>query len=125
MGQAEDQGIAVGPSRHLKDRSALRNLYPTTANGEAVTVGEGSLVRVVAYVAEDRTSNISSGESVNCKRKGKPNNDIHITLVRQPDDPPYAGIVAETIPHFRPAAWLDTTISKLTTARPRDGAPLL
>jgi hypothetical protein len=114
QGRVEDAGIEFGPSKHTKDRSALRNLYPTTINGEAVTVGEGSLVRVVAYVAEARTSNVSSGESVNCKRKGKANNDIHITLVRRPDDPPCAGIVAEIIPHFRPAAWRDTTISTLT-----------
>lgn len=113
QGRAEDAGIEFGPSRHPKDRSALRNLYPTTVNGEAVTVGEGSLVRVVAYVAEARTSNVSSGESVNCKRKGKANNDIHVTLVRRRDDPPCAGIVAEVIPHFRPTAWRDTAIAAI------------
>jgi hypothetical protein len=114
QGRAGDAGIEFGPFKHTKDRSALRNLYSTTVNGEAVTVGEGSLVRVVAYVADARTSNVSSGESVNCKRKGKANNDIHITLIRRPEDPPCAGIVAEIIPHFRPAAWRDTTISTLT-----------
>lgn len=116
QGRSEDAGIEFGPSRHPKDRSALRNLYPTSVNGEAVTVGEGSLVRVVAYVAEARTSNVSSGESVNCKQKGKLNNDIHVTLVRRPNDPPCAGIVAELIPHFRPKAWRDTAIA--ATKRP-------
>lgn len=114
QGRAEDEGIPFGPFKHPKDRSALRNLYSTSANGEAVTVGEGSLVRVVAYVAEARTSNVSSGESVNCKRKGKANNDIHVTLVRRRDDPPCAGIVAEVIPHFRPTAWQDTAIAAIT-----------
>lgn len=113
QGRVEDASIEFGPFKHPKDRSTLRNLYPTSANGEAVTVGEGSLVRVVAYVAEARTSNVSSGESVNCKRKGKANNDIHVTLVRRPDDPPCAGIVAEVIPHFRPKAWRDTAIAAI------------
>jgi hypothetical protein len=114
QGRVEDAGIEFGPSKHTKDRSALRTLYPTTVNGEAVTVGEGSLVRVVAYVAEAKTSNVSYGESVNCKRKGKPNNDIHITLVRRLGDPPCSGLVAEIIPHFRPRAWRDTAIRAIT-----------
>lgn len=113
QGRVEDEGIDFGPFKHPKDRSALRNLYPSTVNGEPVTVGEGSLVRVVAYVAEARTSNVSSGESVNCKRKGKANNDIHVTLVRRRDDPPCTGIVAEVIPHLRPKAWRDTAIAAI------------
>jgi len=114
QGRAEDEGIPFGPFKHPKDRSTLGNLYPATVNGEAVTVGEGSVVRLVTYVAEARTSNVSSGESVNCKRKGKANNDIHITLVRRLGDPHCAGIVAEVIPHFRPATWRDMAISKIT-----------
>ena len=64
-------------------------------------------------MADAKTSNVSSGESVNCKRKGKENNDIHITLVTAPDDPPCGGIVAEMIPHYRPKAWRDSAIQAL------------
>ncbi len=113
MGAAEDHGIEFGSFKHPKDRTVLRNLYTKTVAGQAVSVGEGSLVRVVGYVADAVVSNKSSGESVNCKRKAKVNNDIHITLVRQPDDPPCRGIVAEVIPHYRPKAWRDTTISEI------------
>ena len=110
MGRVEDLGIEFGPGRHVRDRTMLRTLYTKAVGGQTVSIGEGSLVRLAAYVADAKTSNVSSGESVNCKRKGKENNDIHITLVGHPEDPPCAGIVAEMIPHYRPTAWRDSAI---------------
>ncbi|MGE5204017.1 MAG: hypothetical protein ACM3PW_00260 [Chlamydiota bacterium] len=89
------------------DRSALRDL-PTSAG----TIGEGTLVRMAAYVMEARYSNRGKGESVNCKRPDNASNDIHVVLVERapvPEKPTPAdecdSATAEISPHFRPDVW--------------------
>ncbi len=89
------------------DRSALRDL-PTTAG----SIGEGTLVRMAAYVMEARYSNRGKGESVNCKRPDNASNDIHIVLVEDstvaasPTPANECGSsTAEISPHFRPDLW--------------------
>ncbi len=110
MGDVEDRGIAFGRFKYVRDRATLRGLHTKTVGGEAIALGEGTRVRIVAYVADAKTSNVGTGEAVNCMRTTKVDNDIHITLVGHPDDPPCTGIVAEMIPHYRPTAWRDTAV---------------
>jgi hypothetical protein len=62
-------------------------------------------VRYVAFISNPRNSNTSGGETVNCKKGGVGNNDIHMDLVRNTDEPACRSITAEIIPHFRPAIW--------------------
>jgi len=100
---AEQKDIPFGSSNSLpEDRSVLRDLY-TTSTG--VKLGEGSLVQYVAFIIDAHHSNTSKGESVNCKKGGKENNDIHVALGRSPDEDPCDSITAEISPHLRPSAW--------------------
>lgn len=102
-----EKKIPFGSASHLpEDRSALQALYKTPFGD---MVGEGTLVVYVGYVLNAHFSDVSDGESVNCKMLGKINNDIHITLAGTPTANACAGIVAEIIPHFRPLAWEDIT----------------
>lgn len=94
-------------TRKFDDRSPLRNLA-TIGNGK---VGEGTVVEYIAFVLDAHYSNVSKGETVNCKISGKPNNDIHIVLVQDPSDDPCTSITAEMSPHFRPSGWTDTTVN--------------
>jgi hypothetical protein len=101
----EQKNIPFGSPSHLPpDRSALQGIYTTTFGDK---IGEGSLVAYVGYILNAHFSDVSSGESVNCKLLGKINNDIHITLAETFNANPCSGIVAEIIPHFRPLAWED------------------
>jgi len=103
----EAKNIPFGSASHIpEDRSVLRALYTTTFGD---TIGEGSLVTYVGYILNAHFSDVSSGESVNCKMLGKINNDIHVTLAGTPTANPCTGIVAEIIPHLRPLAWEDIT----------------
>jgi len=100
---AEDQNISFGSAQNLPaDRSVLKGLYKTS---DGKKIGEGSVVRLVAYVVHAHYSNVSSGESVNCKLHGKENNDIHIMLGQSTDTTDCDTVTAEMSPHFRPAAW--------------------
>src|ERR1041385_1891466 len=55
-------------------------------------------------------SNVTGGESVNCKQSGQENNDIHIVVAEKEQDradesKECDSVTAEMSPHFRPAAW--------------------
>jgi hypothetical protein len=95
-------GITFGGDRQIpRDRSVLRNL-PTKVGA----LSEGDVVRIVAYVIYAHASNVSKGETVNCKQKGAENNDIHIVLgENSPNDDECTSVTAEMSPHFRPSAW--------------------
>jgi hypothetical protein len=100
---AQDQGVTFGGFDSLpKDRSVLQNLLQMAPG---VQIGEGTLVRYVAFVIDAHHSNVSGGESVNCKQPGEENNDIHIELGRSTAEDPCDSITAEMSPHFRPSAW--------------------
>ena len=92
-------GITFGSDSQLpQNRSVLRNL-PTTAG----SFSEGKVVRITAFVIDAHGSNLSSGETVNCKQKGAENNDIHIVLgEKSPNDDECTSVTAEMSPHFRP-----------------------
>ena len=56
-------GVTFGSDSQLpKDRTVLRNLAT-----KAGSLSEGDVVRLVAYVIDAHYSNLSGGESVNCK----------------------------------------------------------
>ena len=91
----------------LTDRSVLHDLI-TVGNSK---VGEGTVVEFIAFVLDAHYSNVSKGETVNCKISGRANNDIHIVLVQDPSDDPCTSITAEMSPHYRPSGWTDSAVN--------------
>src|SRR5208282_6173426 len=43
--------------------------------------------------------------------------DIHISIVANPSDKECAGVVAEMIPHHRPAGWTPDVLNKVASAK--------
>jgi hypothetical protein len=83
------------------DRSVLRQLTTKAGN-----IGEGTVVRLVAFVINAHPSNVGTGESVNCKLKPAESNDIHIVLGQNSNqDDECSSVTAEMSPHFRPDSW--------------------
>ncbi len=87
-------------------RQKLKQFFPVSGQ----KIGEGSVVRLKAFVKEAHISDCDGGEEVNCKKTGPMVNDIHIPLVdptvknpRTQDE--CASVTAEINPHFRPDAW--------------------
>lgn len=84
-----------------KDRAPLRSIPTTRGN-----IGEGTIVRLAAFVSDAHYSNLGKGESVNCKHGDKESNDIHIVLQETPDEKDECkSATAEMSPHFRPDVW--------------------
>lgn len=106
---AESANIPFGGSLP-PNRLALHNLLSLSNQG---SVGEGSVVRVAAFVMDAHYSNVSKGESVNCQHPGNENNDIHIVLGQNAvpsgqkltEAQECASVTAEISPHFRPDVW--------------------
>lgn len=92
-----------------QSRDVLTDILKTPAG----SVGEGKLVRFVAFILDAHFSNTSKkkppkkeGELVNCNNRAKDFNDIHIELVMsKAEDDPCNSVTAEMSPHFRPQAW--------------------
>jgi len=93
---------------HLpENRSQLKALYTTSAGD---TVGEGNVVRFVAWVMKLRQG---GAESVNCQGTKKEQTDLHIVLISNSDrenNPECSSVTAEISPHFRPENWDAHTI---------------
>jgi hypothetical protein len=109
---------------HLPEDRAPLSSGQFRVNGQPI--GEGDLVRTVAFVDDPHAADLGAGEDVNCHQPDAAGNDIHINLVETPA-PPKAlrtdsdevkkqkrearnlalckAIVAEMIPHFRPDAF--------------------
>jgi hypothetical protein len=91
------------------DRSALADLITVTGS----KVGEGTLVRFVAFILDAHNSNVGNkkppkkpGELVNCNHPDKEENDIHIELVpTAKEDDDCKSVTAEMSPHLRPETW--------------------
>jgi hypothetical protein len=100
----------TNPVHLASDRSPLVNLV---TNSEGKKVGEGTLVRFVAFILETHHADVQGGESVNCTKPGKATNDIHIGLSEVAGVAKCKSVTAEIIPHFRPTAWdsIDSTTS--------------
>jgi hypothetical protein len=101
---AVNAGITFGSDGSIpSDRSILRNLSTT-----AGSIGEGTVVRLAAFVVKAHYSNLGKGkgESVNCKLADKEGNDIHIVLGEKSNqDDECSSVTAEMSPHFRPDTW--------------------
>jgi hypothetical protein len=92
------------------NRSVLRDLV--TLRGSKI--GEGDVVRIVAYVDRARYSDVEDGESVNCHEKNDPDNAVHIPLVQKQGDDECTSVTAEISPHFRPVSWTPANLNNLT-----------
>jgi hypothetical protein len=109
---AEQRDIPFGSSNQLPpDRAILRDLHKTT---DGNLVGEGDRVALAGFIVKAHHSNVSKGESVNCKRKGWENNDIHISIGKNSEADACDTVTAEISPHFRPAAWDPIALNHLT-----------
>jgi len=96
-------GAALTPDKVLEDHA--KNNFCADVSGKKI--GEGNVVRLLAFVKEAHISDCEAGEDVNCKTKGVPNNDFHIPLVNPTEPtarnlPECTSITAEMSPHFRP-----------------------
>jgi hypothetical protein len=120
--QAAAARVTFGSDSKLPvDRSLLR-AFPSSAG----TVGEGTVVRLAAYVLEGHYSNVGKGESVNCNKGDKASNDIHIVLEENANDTkPCDSVTAEMSPHFRPDLWDPSVLNQIGIKQnPTGGARL-
>ena len=115
---AENAGVPFGGNSSLPpNRAALHNLLALSGQG---SIGEGSVVRLAAFVMDAHYSNVSKGESVNCQHPGNENNDIHIVLGQNPvplgqkptEAQECASVTAEISPHFRPDVWVPASLNQ-------------
>jgi len=87
----------------IPDRTKIR----VTLNNNPV--GEGDVVRLVAWVKDAHFSDCAGGEAVNCDTGGSAHNDVHIVLVDPTsgarDQDECSSVTAEMNPHFRPVTW--------------------
>jgi hypothetical protein len=99
---------STGPPQP-EDRAKLRGLSTVDRAGNAVTLGEGSLVTIDAFVLDAKHDDTFpfgfGGEGVNCKNSLLEWNDIHVALGARASSRECASMTAEIIPHFRPAVW--------------------
>jgi hypothetical protein len=100
----------------VPDRGVLKNIH-TMSNGRKI--GEGDRIRLLVFVTGAKATGTTShpdgtaGEGVNCGHLGAAINDIHIDIGSSPTTHACDGIVAEMIPHFRPAVWTPANLNKL------------
>jgi hypothetical protein len=98
-----DEGVEISPA----DREKLKSIE----TGEG-TVGEGSRVRLMAFLSEGKP-HANSGESVNCNLKTEAKNDIHISVTERKSGSEFDGVVVEMIPQDRPGKWTSGNIEGL------------
>jgi hypothetical protein len=111
----EDRGIRFGSRIPMMNRVALQIL------------GEGSLVRLKAYVMKARPQ---QSETVNCEDKVPDDpafHDIHVVLVNSPagaderlndsTDKECTAVIAEIIPHHRPDSWTGENLERVAQSR--------
>jgi hypothetical protein len=111
LGDASTNDPSIPKGEPPPSRAKLANIL-TLPNG--LKLGEGKTVTFVGFVLDARHSNVDkddpltkgNGESVQCNLLGCAYNDIHITLAEDPHETALCRtVVAEIIPHYRPAAW--------------------
>ena len=90
---------------------------PAIDRSKLVTLGEGQAVTLMGYLSyKDQ----EGPESVNCGTN-VPNepayHDIHMNIVSNPGEDQCNGIVAEMIPHHRPAAWTPELLGEVLSAQ--------
>lgn len=109
----EDSSINFGD-----EDAPPRHKGPATSRGPLQNLGEGKLVTLQGFVLFGREE---GAESVNCE-KAVPNqpafHDIHIELVDSSSvSDECSGIVAEMIPHHRPASWTADRVQEVADAK--------
>ena len=91
------------------DRAKLQGLSTVDSKGKAVTLGEGKLVTIEAFVFDAKHDDTFpfgfKGEGVNCKNSLFDWNDIHVALTDTASAKECSSVTAEITPHFRPAVW--------------------
>lgn len=118
MAQLQTQ-VANDPNIDFGDEDdPPRKKGPQVDRAPLQALGEGKLVSVLAYVLFARQE---GAESVNCENNVPDQpayHDIHIELVDSPTTTDEcSGVVAEMIPHHRPAVWTADNVSKVSTAK--------
>ena len=112
LGEASTNEPSIPKGDPPESRAKLANII--TLDDGTTKLGEGKTVVFVGFVLDANHSNVDkndpltkgNGESVQCNLLGCDYNDIHITLAEDPNEPSRCNtIVAEIIPHYRPAAW--------------------
>ncbi len=90
-------------------RAKLHGLAARDANNNPVTLSEGDLVTLEAFVLDAKHDDTFpfgfGGEGVNCKNSLLEWNDIHVALGQTATARECSSVTAEIIPHFRPALW--------------------
>jgi hypothetical protein len=140
--EAKNNFCAIGPSKSIaiQDLTNLqeqvqqgqlvpfgnRSNHPLSATAGPATdrsrlreLGEGNEVVLEGFVLIARQE---GAESVNCGKNVQnvsANHDIHISIVQSPDDRECSGVVAEMIPHHRPASWTPKNVNAVATAKLR------
>jgi hypothetical protein len=85
--------VSSGRGHEPKRRTVLHEL------------GEGTLVRMKAFLVEAHFADLGGGESVNCQLPSADENDVHIALGPAAGTQECASVTAEISPHYRPASW--------------------
>src|SRR6266550_3208198 len=110
LGDASTNEPTIPKGEPPPSRAKLANII-TLGNG--TKLGEGQTVTFVGFVLDAGHSNVDkdnpltkgNGESVQCNLLGCAYNDIHITLAEDRSEKALCNtVVAEIIPHYRPAA---------------------
>lgn len=96
----DDKGINFTKGGEPVDRDTFRSFSTVGRN-----IGEGTMVRIAAYIVEAHHVNLGIGESVNCNGATQEDNDIRISLVEKTSDQECTSITAKISPHFRPGSW--------------------
>jgi hypothetical protein len=102
----EMQAQTPAKSTLAHSRDSLHAFFPL--NG--TKIGEGDVARILAFILNAHTSDCEEGEDVNCETSGVAKNDMHIPLMDPTKSNPRSrpvctSVIAEMIPHFRPATW--------------------
>jgi hypothetical protein len=103
-----DEGIELS----AVDRAKLTNLQISQG-----TVHEGSVVRLIGFIAQGLDPHANTGESVNCRLPQEQNNDFHISFAERSNQDEFDGIVVEMIPQNRPANWSLSRLKALKTQK--------
>ena len=104
---ASDRMFRQGFAIPAEQRARLRQIY----RHRGIAIGEGSVVRVRAYVVG--TPYLRPADSANCNLAGTSNDNIRLHLVAHPSDTAHESIIAEIIPAYRPAGWTLAKLRKL------------
>lgn len=97
------QGFAIPAEQRVQ----LRHLY----RHRGVVIGEGTIVRVQAYIVG--TPYMRPADSANCNLPGTANDNIRLHLAAHPSDTTYESVIAEIIPAYRLPGWTLARLRKL------------